>query len=96
MNGDLNEYCMGDWYKCGGVARFIIWTQAFEKDGAHELARANFILHSCYELGLGELRAEKERRPGTFFPRPPWTGSIVGGHPLDEPFFPIGMTPWHT
>ena len=91
MNGDLNEDCRENWMKFNGVARLLIWTQAFEKDAGREFGRANYILHSCYKLGMQQLKAEKQKMPGPFFPLPSWKGSIVGGHPLDEPFFP----PWH-
>ena len=94
MNGDLNEDCREDWYKQGGLARVIIWTQAFEMPGGYRLARANRILRYCHRLGLEQSRAEGEGRPGPFFPGPPWTGSIVGGNPLWEPVVPIGLTTW--
>ena len=91
MNGDLNEDCRENWMKFNGVARLLIWTQAFEKDGGREFGRANYILHWAHLLGMQQLKAEKQNMPGPFFPLPSWKGSIVGGHPLDEPFFP----PWH-
>ena len=96
VNGDLNEDCTEDWYvrtyKQGGLARLIIWTQAFEKFGACRLARANRILRYCHRLELEQSGAEGERNAGPFFPCPPWTGSIVGGNPLWEPVAPIGCT----
>ena len=96
MSGDLNEDCMSDWNKCNGVARLLIWTQAFEEDGGHKFGCANRTLYSCYQLGLEQLEEGKHGKPGPFFRKPSWTGSIVGGHPLDEPCFPRGMTPWQS
>ena len=71
MNGNLNEDCTSDWYKQGGVARFLVWTQAFEKEGTSSLARANVILRYCHRLGVDQLKAEESRSPGPFFPSPP-------------------------
>ena len=91
MNGDLNEDCTEKWMKQCGVARLLIWTEAFDKDAGREFGRANYILNYCYKLGKQQLRAEERKKPGPFFPLPNWEGSMVGGHPLEEPFFP----PWH-
>ena len=71
MNGDLTEDCREDWYKQGGLARVIIWTQAFEMPGAYRLARANRILRYCHRLGLEQSNTEEEGKPGPFFPGPP-------------------------
>ena len=70
MNGDLNEDCREDWYKQGGLARVIIWTQAFEMPGGYRLARANRILRYCHRLELEQSGAEGERNAGPFFPCP--------------------------
>ena len=57
MSGDLNEHCMSDWNKCNGVARLLIWTQAFEEDGGHKFGCANHTLDSCCRLVFKQFKA---------------------------------------
>ena len=74
-------------YKQCGLARLIIWTQAFEKFGACRLARANRILRYCHRLELEQSGAEGERNAGPFFPCPPgqaasWAATRSGSRSL--------------